>query len=37
MMRFVNLFKAANVWLQRIVGGLFILIGLHEIVLYWLI
>jgi len=34
--QFVNRFKAADAWLQRIVGGLFILIGLHEIVLYWL-
>jgi cytochrome c biogenesis protein CcdA len=33
----VNRFKAADVWLQRIVGGLFLLIGLHEIVLYWLV
>lgn len=29
--------KNANVWIQRIAAILFILIGLHEIVLYWLL
>jgi len=33
----VKRFKAADVWIQRVVGGLFILIGINEIVLYWLI
>ena len=33
--QFVRRFKAADVWLQRAVGGLFVLIGLNEIVLYW--
>lgn len=33
----VKRFKAADVWLQRVVGVVFILIGLNEIVLYWLI
>lgn len=33
----VKRFKAADVWLQRVVGIVFILIGLNEIVLYWLI
>lgn len=29
--------RAANLWVQRVTGALFVLIGLHEIVLYWLI
>jgi cytochrome c biogenesis protein CcdA len=33
----VKRFKAADVWLQLIVGIVFILIGLNEIVLYWFI
>lgn len=33
----VKRFKAADVWLQRVVGIVFILIGLNEIVLYWFI
>jgi cytochrome c-type biogenesis protein len=33
----VKRFKAANVWIQRAVGIIFILIGIHEIILYWLI
>lgn len=32
---FVKRFKAADVWIQRAVGGLFVLIGVNEIVLYW--
>jgi cytochrome c biogenesis protein CcdA len=35
--QFVKRFKRADVWLQRAVGLVFVLIGLHEIVLYWLI
>ncbi len=35
--QFVKHFKAANVWIQRGVGVVFILIGINEIVLYWLI
>ncbi len=34
---FVKRFKTADVWIQRAVGALFILIGINEIVLYWLI
>ena len=34
---FVKRFKAADVWIQRAVGGVFILIGINEIVLYWLL
>ncbi|HEX6383254.1 MAG TPA: sulfite exporter TauE/SafE family protein [Anaerolineae bacterium] len=34
---FVKRFKAADVWLQRVVGIVFVLIGINEIVLYWLI
>ena len=34
---FVKRFKAADVWLQRVVGGVFILIGLNETLLYWLL
>ncbi len=33
----VKRFKAANVWVQRAVGVIFILIGINEIILYWLI
>ncbi len=29
--------KAADVWIQRGVGVVFLLIGLNEIVLYWLL
>ena len=35
--QFVKRFKAADIWLQRAVGVVFILIGLNEIVLYWLL
>lgn len=35
--RLVKRFKMANVWIQRVAGGVFILIGIHEIILYWLI
>ena len=34
---FLQRFKAADQWIQRIVGGIFILVGLHEIVLYWVL
>ncbi|MGH2536370.1 MAG: cytochrome c biogenesis CcdA family protein [Candidatus Promineifilaceae bacterium] len=33
----VRRFKAADVWLQRVVGLVFVLVGLNEIVLYWFI
>lgn len=33
----VKRFKPADVWLQRVMGIMFILIGLNEIVLYWFI
>lgn len=33
----VKRFKAADVWLQRVVGIVFILIGVNEVILYWLI
>lgn len=29
--------KTANIWIRRLSGALFILIGIHEIVLYWLL
>ncbi len=35
--QFVKRFKAATVWIQRAVGVIFILIGINEIILYWLI
>jgi len=35
--QFVRRFKAANVWVQRAVGLVFILVGVHETILYWLI
>lgn len=35
--QFVKRFKAANVWVQRVVGVVFIVIGIHEVILYWLI
>ena len=35
--QWVRRFKAADVWLQRVVGVVFMLIGLNEIVLYWFI
>ena len=34
---FVRRFKAADVWIQRGVGVVFLLIGINEIVLYWLL
>lgn len=34
---FVKRFKTANVWVQKVVGVIFIVIGLHEAILYWLI
>jgi cytochrome c biogenesis protein CcdA len=37
MAQFLQRFKAADVWIQRAAGILFILIGLNEVVLYWLI
>ncbi len=33
----VRRFKSASVWVQRVVGVIFILIGINEIILYWLI
>ncbi|MCC6611870.1 MAG: sulfite exporter TauE/SafE family protein [Anaerolineae bacterium] len=35
--QFVKRFKATNVWIQRVVGMVFVLIGIHEIILYLLI
>jgi cytochrome c biogenesis protein CcdA len=35
--QFVKHFKAADMWLQRLVGIVFILIGLNETLLYWFI
>ena len=35
--QFVKKFKTADVWLQRVVGMVFVLIGINEIVLYWLL
>lgn len=35
--QFVKRFKAANIWIQRVVGVIFVVIGFHEIILYWLI
>lgn len=35
--QFVKRFKRADVWLQRLAGVIFVLIGINEIVLYWLI
>jgi cytochrome c biogenesis protein CcdA len=35
--RFVKRFKAANVWVQRVVGVIFVVVGIHEVILYWLI
>ncbi len=37
MSQFLRRFKAADVWIQRGVGIIFLLIGINEIVLYWLI
>ncbi|MBI1880299.1 MAG: sulfite exporter TauE/SafE family protein [Chloroflexi bacterium] len=37
MRPFLKRFKAADVWLQRIVGIVFVLIGLNETLLYWFI
>ena len=37
MGQFVKRFKAADVWIQRVVGVLFVLIGINETVLYWLL
>jgi len=35
--QFVKRFKAANIWVQRVVGVIFIVIGIHEVILYWLL
>ncbi len=35
--QFVKRFKVADDWIQRVVGGLFVLIGINELVLYWFI
>jgi cytochrome c biogenesis protein CcdA len=37
MGQFVKHFKAADLWVQRLVGIVFILIGLNETLLYWFI
>lgn len=37
MSQFLRRFKATDVWIQRAVGIIFILIGINEILLYWLI
>ena len=37
MSQFLRRFKAADVWIQRGVGVIFVLIGINEIVLYWLL
>ncbi len=37
MSQFLRRFKAADVWIQRGVGVVFLLIGINEIVLYWLL
>lgn len=34
---FVRRFKAANAWIQRVVGLIFVLVGVNEFILYWLI
>lgn len=34
---FIKRFKTANVWIQKVVGVIFIVIGLNEVILYWLI
>jgi|GEM_PF-2076355 len=35
--QFVRPLKAADVWIQRAAGIVFVLIGLNETVLYWLL
>ena len=35
--KFVNRFKAANIWVQRGVGVIIVIVGIHEIILYWFI
>ncbi|GIK37542.1 MAG: hypothetical protein BroJett011_13750 [Chloroflexota bacterium] len=35
--QFVKRFKAADVWLRRAVGLVFVLVGINEILLYWFI
>ncbi len=37
MGQFMKRFKAADVWVQRVVGVVFVLIGLNETMLYWFI
>src|SRR3972149_3973757 len=37
MSQFLRRFKAADVWIQRGVGVIFVLLGINEIVLYWLL
>ena len=34
---FVKRFKAADIWLRRIVGMVFVLVGVNETLLYWFI
>jgi len=35
--QFLKRIKIANVWIQRAAGVIFILVGIHEIVLYWIV
>jgi cytochrome c biogenesis protein CcdA len=37
MGQFMKRFRAADIWMQRAVGVVFILIGLNETLLYWFI
>lgn len=37
MSQFIARFKAADVWIQRGAGIVFLLIGLNEIILYWIL
>jgi hypothetical protein len=37
MSQFIARFKAAEIWIQRAAGIIFLLVGFNEIVLYWLI
>ncbi|MCQ3972075.1 MAG: hypothetical protein DPW09_01370 [Anaerolineae bacterium] len=35
--QFMKRFKAANIWLRRAVGIIFVLVGINETLLYWFI
>lgn len=37
MSQFIARFKAADVWIQRVAGIIFLLVGLNEIILYWIL